>query len=57
MKECLIVGMALGFLVGAVLVQSNKQAQDVVKQGKEMVTKKIQEIASDCKQKIEQKQD
>lgn len=53
MKECLIVGMALGFLVGAVLVQGNKQAQDVVKQGKEIVAKKIQEIAGDGKQKQE----
>lgn len=54
MKECLIIGMALGFLVGAVLVQGNKQAQDVVKQGKEMVAKKIQEIAKDVKPKNEQ---
>lgn len=54
MKECLIVGMALGFLVGAVLVQGNKQVQDVVKQGKQMVSKKIQDIADSCKQKTEE---
>lgn len=53
MKECLIIGMALGFLVGAVLVQGNKQVQNAVKQGKEMVTKKIQEIAGDSNQKEE----
>lgn len=47
MKECLIVGMALGFLVGAVLVQGNKEAQNIVKNGKEAVAKKIKEISKD----------
>lgn len=47
MKECLLVGMALGFLVGAVLVQGNKQAQQFVKQGKDAVAKKVKEITSE----------
>lgn len=54
MKECLIIGMALGFLVGAVLVQGNKSVQNAVKQGKDAVTKKIQEIACSGKQKEEE---
>lgn len=54
MKECLLIGMALGFLVGAVLVEGNKNVASVVKQGKEMVSKKIQEATNDCKQKLEQ---
>ena len=44
MKDCLLIGMALGFIAGALLVQGNKQAQDLVKQGKEVVGKKINEI-------------
>ena len=43
MKDSLLIGMALGFLVGAVLVQSNKDIQKMVKQGKEAVQKKVQE--------------
>lgn len=46
MKDCLLIGMALGFLVGAVLVQGNKDVQKLVKQGKETAQKKIQELAS-----------
>ena len=47
MKDCLLVGMALGFLVGAVLVQGNKQAQQLVKQGKDAVAKKVKDVISE----------
>lgn len=47
MKDCLLVGMALGFLVGAVLVNENKKAQQLVKQGKDAVTKKVKEVMSE----------
>ncbi len=50
MKDCLIIGMALGFLVGAVLVQSNKSVQNLVKQGKEKAQKKIQELTQNSPQ-------
>ena len=44
MKDCLLVGMALGFIAGAVLVQGNREAQELVKQGKKAVKDKIEEI-------------
>lgn len=49
MKDCLIIGMALGFIAGALLIQGNKTAQDIVKQGKEAVTKKFNEIKENIK--------
>ncbi len=53
MKDCLIIGMALGFVVGAILVQGNKQAQEIVKQGKQAVNKKIAEIKENMKSEKE----
>ena len=52
MKEGIIVGMALGFLVGAVLIQGNKQAQDIVKQGKQVIAKKAKEIGKQAKSEL-----
>lgn len=52
MKDCLLIGMALGFIAGAVLIQSNKEAREIVKQGKEAVKQKIDDI----KENIENKQ-
>jgi len=52
MKECLILGMALGFLVGAVLVEGNKSVEQVVRQGKETVANKVKQVASDTKKAI-----
>lgn len=52
MKEGIIVGMALGFLVGAVLVQGNKQAQEMVKQGKQAISKKAKEIGKQAKSEL-----
>lgn len=42
MKETLIVGMALGFIIGAIVVQGNKDAANLVKKGKQAIAKKIQ---------------
>lgn len=50
MKDCLIIGMALGFLVGAVLVEGNKKVEDVVRCGKNLVVNKVKQLASDSKQ-------
>ncbi len=44
MKECLIIGMALGFIAGAVLVQGNREAEQLVKKGKNAVMKKFSDI-------------
>jgi F0F1-type ATP synthase membrane subunit b/b' len=44
MKDCLLIGMALGFIAGAILVQGNREAQNIVKQGKEAISKKINEV-------------
>lgn len=40
-KDNLLVGMALGAIVGAFFVQSNKKAQDMVQKGKAALKKKI----------------
>ena len=42
--EKLIVGMALGFIVGAIVVHSSKKAQDIIEQGKEKVKEQIEKI-------------
>ncbi len=44
MKDCLLIGMALGFIAGAVLVQGSRDAQELVKQGKKAVKDKIETI-------------
>lgn len=44
MKDCLILGMALGFIIGAVVVQGNKNAQAIVEQGKKTVEEKISDL-------------
>ena len=43
MKEC-IVGMALGIIVGAILVQSSPKAQELVGKGKTFVAKKVEKM-------------
>lgn len=42
MKEFLI-GMGIGFMVGAVMVKSNKDLSKAVEKGKQMVEEKIEE--------------
>ena len=50
MKDWLIVGMALGFLVGAVLVEGNKKVEEVVKNGKNLVANKVKQLVTESKQ-------
>lgn len=45
MKDCMLIGLALGFVAGAIFVQGNKRAQDLVQQGKDAVGKKMEEVA------------
>ena len=40
----LLIGMALGFIVGAILVHSSKKAQQVIEQGKEVIKEKIEQL-------------
>lgn len=47
MKEGIIVGMALGFIIGAVLVTSNKDVQSMVNKGKKMVKDTMKKTEKD----------
>ena len=44
MKDCVIIGMALGFIAGALLVTSNNKVQAAVEKGKAVVKNKVKEI-------------
>lgn len=39
-----MIGMALGFIAGALMVSNNSQAQKVVEKGKKVVKNKVKEI-------------
>ena len=34
MKDCILIGMALGFIAGALVVSNNSNAQKMVEKGK-----------------------
>ena len=51
MKDCLIIGMAIGFIAGAILVQSNKEARELIKQSKDAVQQKIEDIKENIENK------
>lgn len=44
MKDGIIIGMALGIIVGAVVVGTNKQAQNFVEKGKNAIKKQLQNM-------------
>ena len=44
MKEGLIIGMALGVLVGGIVVGSSKKAQQLVSKSKNAIKKQIQNL-------------
>ena len=44
MKECLL-GIAVGVLLGALLVHSSSDAQEVVEKGKKLVKKGLNKLA------------
>ena len=48
LDDKLVIGLALGFMIGAVITQSNRKVQDVVQQGKE----KVQEAVEQGKEKV-----
>ena len=51
MKEFLI-GMGIGFMVGAVMVKSNKDLSKAVEKGKDMVEEKIEQGKDFVEEKI-----
>ena len=44
MSDNLIIGMALGFVVGALVVHSSKKAQGILDKGKEMAIEKLEDM-------------
>ena len=44
MKDSLLLGMALGFIAGALLVTHNNKVQNVVEKGKKAVKEQVKKI-------------
>ena len=44
MNDNLIMGLAIGFVIGALLVHSNKKAQTFIEQGKDKVKEAIEKL-------------
>lgn len=44
MRDSVMIGMALGFIAGALLVSNNSQAQKIVEKGKRAVKDKVKQI-------------
>lgn len=44
MKDCMLIGMALGFIAGALVVSNNDKAQAMVEKGKKAVKEQIKKI-------------
>ena len=44
MKDCVLIGMALGFIVGAIVVSNNEKAQRIVENGKKVVKEQVKKI-------------
>jgi uncharacterized membrane protein YgaE (UPF0421/DUF939 family) len=52
MKDFLI-GMGIGFMIGAVMVKSNKDLSKAVEKGKQMVEEKVEQGKDFIEQKID----
>lgn len=44
MKDCILIGMALGFIAGALVVSNNSKAQEMVEKGKKTVKEQIKKV-------------
>ena len=44
MKDSVIIGMALGFIVGALVVTNNEKAQNIVNKGKKAFKDQVKKI-------------
>ncbi len=45
MKDAVLIGMALGFVVGALVVSNNSQAKQMVEKSKKAVKDKLKKIS------------
>ena len=41
MKDCILIGMALGFIAGALVVSNNSNAQKMVEKGKKAINEQV----------------
>ena len=59
MDYCKIIfsSMALGFMVGAVVVANNKKTRDMVKEGTDQAVKKMEEVKKMAQEKLEEYQE
>ena len=46
MKDCVLIGMALGFIAGALVVSNNSDAQKMVEKGKKAVKEQVKKITN-----------
>jgi len=44
MKDCVIIGMALGLIAGALIVSNNQKAQQLVEKGKKVVKEQVEKM-------------
>lgn len=44
MKDCLLIGMALGLIAGALIVTNNPKAEALVQKGKKAVKKQVEKL-------------
>ncbi len=44
MKDCLLLGMALGLIAGALIVTNNAKAEEMVEKGKKAIKKQIEKM-------------
>ena len=49
--SCFLISMSLGFVIGGLLVSTNKTAQDVFSKGKEIATTTIEDVSKKIKDK------
>ncbi len=46
MKDCVLIGIALGFIAGALVVSNNADAQKMVEKGKKAVKEQVKKITN-----------
>lgn len=46
MKDCVLISMALGFIVGAIVVSNNSEAQKMVEKGKKAVKEQVKKMTN-----------
>lgn len=44
MKDCVLIGMALGFIAGALVVSNNSTAQKMVEKGKKAMKEQVKKM-------------